>query len=221
MPRTLAGAIIFVRQGLSFSELSVSSLYLLDPYSDYVEVNISLNNFSSLSFLNVYAPPIRSSPTDGRTDSFSPSILLPSKNPFILGDFNCHPSSGTQEVLPTLVGKKYSIGSSPLTSSPSMTQTYLLFIVPLAVAPRPTFPLLPHLFLFLTPGRCLDSDHLPILLSVSLFLVFFPTSVLLPSIFRKLAGMTLSPTLTPTVLLQKNIRLFPFPLLLLSLPLWH
>ena len=50
------GVVIFVRQGLSFSELSTSSLSWLDPYSDYVGINISLNNFSSLSFLNVYAP---------------------------------------------------------------------------------------------------------------------------------------------------------------------
>ena len=46
--------IIFVRQGLSFSELSTFSLFVLDSYSDYVGVNISLNS-SSLSFLNVYA----------------------------------------------------------------------------------------------------------------------------------------------------------------------
>ena len=51
------GVVIFVRQGLSFSELSTTSLSLLNPYSDYVGVNISLNNSSSLSFLNVYAPP--------------------------------------------------------------------------------------------------------------------------------------------------------------------
>ena len=69
------GAIIFVRQGLSFSELSTSSLSSLDPYSDYVEVNISLNNSSSLSFLNIYAPPICSSPKDSRTNFFSPSIF--------------------------------------------------------------------------------------------------------------------------------------------------
>ena len=78
------GVIIFVRQGLSFSELSTSSLSSLDPYSDYVGVNISLNNSSWPSFLNVYAPPIRSSPTDGRNDSFSPSILSSSRNLFIL-----------------------------------------------------------------------------------------------------------------------------------------
>ena len=40
------GVIIFVRQGLSFSELSTTSLSSLDPYSDYVGVNISLNNSS-------------------------------------------------------------------------------------------------------------------------------------------------------------------------------
>ena len=42
---------IFVRHGLSFSELSTSSLSLLNPYSDYVVVKISLNNSSSLSLM--------------------------------------------------------------------------------------------------------------------------------------------------------------------------
>ena len=69
------GLIIIVKQGLSFSELSTSSVSSLDPYSDYVEVNISLNNFFTLSFLNVYAPPIRSSTKDSRTNFFSLSIL--------------------------------------------------------------------------------------------------------------------------------------------------
>ena len=69
------GVIIFVKQGLSFSELSTSSLSSLNSYSDYVAVNISLNNFSSLSFLNVYAPPIHSSTKDSRTNFFSLSIL--------------------------------------------------------------------------------------------------------------------------------------------------
>ena len=55
-----------------------------------MEVNISLKNSSSLLFLNVYAPPIRSSPIDGKTDSFSSSILYSSINLFILGDFVCH-----------------------------------------------------------------------------------------------------------------------------------
>ena len=49
--RVGGGAIIFVKQGLSSSELSVSYLFLLDPYSDYIGANISLNNSSPLSFL--------------------------------------------------------------------------------------------------------------------------------------------------------------------------
>ena len=69
------GVIIIVKQGLFFSELSTSSLSLLGPYSDYVEVNISLNDSSSLLFLNVYVPPIRSSTKDSRTNFFSFSIL--------------------------------------------------------------------------------------------------------------------------------------------------
>ena len=85
-----SGVIIFVRHGLSFSELSTSSLSLFNPYSDYVGVNISLDNSSLLSFLSVYAPPIWSSPTVGRTDSFYPSILPTYRNLFILGDLNCH-----------------------------------------------------------------------------------------------------------------------------------
>ena len=70
-----AGVIIFVRQDLSFSKLSTSSLSSLDPYYDYVEVNISLNASSLLSFFNVYASPIRSSPKNSRTNFFSPFIL--------------------------------------------------------------------------------------------------------------------------------------------------
>ena len=74
------GVVIFVRQGLSFSELFTSSLSSLDPYSDCVGINTSLNNSSSVPYLNVYAPPIRSSPTNGRTDSFSSSIFSSSRN---------------------------------------------------------------------------------------------------------------------------------------------
>ena len=67
----------------------------------------------------------------------------------------------------------------------------------------------------------LGSDHLPILHSVPLSPVFRPNERPLPSTFRKLAGMALPPTLTLTVFLQRNTRFFLFPLLLLSLPLWH
>ena len=101
-PHASGGVIIFVRQGLSFSELSTSPLSLLDPYFDYVGVNISLNNSSSLSFLKIYALSICSSLTNSSTDSFSLSILSSSRNFFIPGDFgNHHPyrhSKGTSDI---------------------------------------------------------------------------------------------------------------------------
>ena len=71
------GVIIFFKQGLFFSELSTSSLFSLGPYSDYVEVNISLNDSSSLSFFRVYAPPIRSSTKDSKTNFFLSPFFPP------------------------------------------------------------------------------------------------------------------------------------------------
>ena len=216
------GVVIFVRQGLSFSELSTSSLSSLDPYSDYVGVNISLNNSSSVSFLNVYAPYLLL--PNGWQNRFLRSLYpSSSRNLFILGTSIAIIPSGAQESLPTTAGRKYSTGLSPLTSFPSITLTRPpLSIVPLAVAPLLTSPLLLLLLLFLAPGRCYRTWVLTIYqffcLSLSLR-SFAPTSVPLPSIFRKLAGMALPLILTLTVLQQRNTRLFLFPLLLLFLPL--
>ena len=110
-------------------------LSLLDPYSDYAGVNSSQNNSSSLSFLNVYASPNRSSLTDSKTDFFSISILFSFRNLCILGDFNCnHPlwdSKGTSDSC-----GMYSIGSFPLTYFLSMSLIYLLFSI---VSPAPLF----------------------------------------------------------------------------------
>ena len=111
-------------------------------------------------------------------------------------------------------------GSSLLTSSSSITLTNPPFYI--AAAPLLTSPLLPPLLPFLAPGR---SFRIWVLTTYQLFYLslslqsFAPTSVPLPSTFKKLAGMTLLPTLIPTVLLQRNTRLFLFPLLLIFLPL--
>ena len=64
------GVILSSSSAHSSLKLSTSSLSSLGPYSDYVGINISLNIFSSLSFLNVYAPSIRSFTKDSRTNFF-------------------------------------------------------------------------------------------------------------------------------------------------------
>ena len=97
--------------------------------------------------------------------------------------------SGTQEVLPTPVGRKYLTGSSLLTSSPSMILTHLPFsIAPLAVVPLLTSSLLLLLLPFLAPGRCFRTWVLTIYqffyLSLSLW-SFAPTSVPLSFNFQK------------------------------------
>ena len=213
--------VIFVGQGLSFSEPSTSSLSLLDPYSDYVGINISLSNPSSVSFLNVYAP------------LFAPPQRMAEPIPFLpppemssfLGTSIAITLFGTQEVLPNPAGKKYLTGSSPLTSSLSMTLTHLPFsIAPLAVAPLLTSPLPPLLLPFPAPGMCYRIWVLTTYQFFYLFLSlrsFAPTSAPLRSIFGKLTGMALPLILTLTVHLQRNTGLFLFPLLLLSLPLWQ
>ena len=156
---------------------------------------MSLSNSSSLSFLNDYAPPIRSSPTDGRTDSFSFSILSSCRNLFILGYFNCH----------------HPLWISISTSHPRGEEVFdwVIFsdLFPLNDSGTPTllhrssgsrFPpdisLLPILSPFLAHWKCFRAWVLITFqfFYMSLFLrPIAPTSVLLPSIFPKLAGMTL------------------------------
>ena len=96
---------------------------------------------------------------------------------------------------------------SPLIYSPSMILTH----PPFSIAPPLTSPLLPRLSLSLTPGRCFRTWVLTTYQFFYLSLSprsFAPTSVPLPSTIRKLAGITLPSTLTPTILLQRNTRLF-------------
>ena len=175
---TSGGVITFVMQGLFFSELSTSFLSLLDPYFDYVGVNISLNNSSLVSFLNVFGPPIRSSPTNGRTDSFSPSILPSSRNLFILGHFNCH----------------YPLWDSRGTSDPRREEVFNWVIssdlLPLNDCDTPTLlhrssgsrssldisfaPSSLALSCYWEVLQDLGSDHLPILLSIPISPAYHP-----------------------------------------------
>ena len=156
-------------------------------------------------------------------DFFSPSILFSSRNFFILGDFNSHhphwDSRGTsdprrEEIFDWVISSDLLSLNDPDTPTLPHCST--------AVASLLTSSSLPPLLPFLAPGRCFRTWVLTTYQVLYPFLSLppiAPTSVPLPSIFRKLAGMALTPTLTFTILLQRNTRLFFFPLLLHSLPL--
>ena len=120
-----------------------------------------------------------------------------------MGDFNCYSLFWDSKGTSNPRGRKYSIGSSLLTSSPSMTLTYLLF----SIVPPLSSPFLSPLSPYLAPGGWFRTwlliTYQFFYLSFSLW-SFAPTSVPLPSTFRKLAGMTLYFTFTLTVLLQRN-----------------
>ena len=154
---------------------------------------------------------------------FHPPSFPPPEISSFLGTSIAITPSGTREVPPIPAGRKYSTGLSLLTSFPSMTLTHPPFtIVLLADAPPLTSPLPPLLLPFLAPERCYRTWVLTIYQffyqSLSLR-SFAPTSVPLPSIFKKLAGIALPFILTLIVLQQRNTHLFLFPLLLLFLPL--
>ena len=165
-----SSVIIFVRQGLSFSELSTSFLSSLNPYSEYVGVDISPNNSSLLSFLNVYAPPICSSLMHSRSDFFSSSIF--SSINLFWGTSIAMTLSGTQEVLAIPTGRRYSTGSSLLTSFPlNDLDTPTLLHCSTGSCSSPDISFAPS-FAFSCSCEVLQdlgSDHLPILLSVSPF----------------------------------------------------
>ena len=182
------GVAIFVRQGLSFSELSTSTLSSLDPYSDCVGINISLNNFSLLSFLNVYAPLFAPFQRIAEPIPFLPSFFPTPEISSFWGTSTAITSSGTQEVLLTPVGRKYSTGLSLLTSSLSMTLTHPPFsIAPLAVAPLLTSSSLSLLVPFPAPGRCFRTWVL------TAYLFFYPPLSLRP----------IAPTTAPSFNFQK------------------
>ena len=123
-------------------------------------------------------PPIRSSPTDGRTDSFSPSILPSSRNLFILGDFNCHHPLWDLRGTSDPCGEEvfdWVISSDLLPLNDPDTPTLLHRSSGSRSSPDISFA--PSTLAFSCSWEVLQdlgSDHLPILLSISLSPVFRP-----------------------------------------------
>ena len=122
----------------------------------------------------MYAPsPIRSFPKDGRTDSFSLSILSSSRNLFILGDFNCLYSLWYSKGTPDPHGEEvfdWVISSDLLPLNDPDTLTLLHRSSPdISFAPSTL-----ALSCFWEVLQDLGSDHLPILLSVPLSQAYRP-----------------------------------------------
>ena len=172
------GIVIFVRQGLSFSELSTTSLSSLDPYSDYVGVNISVNKSSSVSFLNVYAPLSALPQRMAEPIPSLPPFFPPPEISSFWGTSIAITLFGTQDVPPTPAGKKYSTGSSPLTSSPlNDPDTPNLLHRSSGSRSSPGISFAPSTLAFSCSWEVLQdlgSDHLPILLSIPFSPVFHP-----------------------------------------------
>ena len=121
----------------------------------------------------MYAPPICSSPTDGRTDSFSPSILPSSRNFFILENFNCHyplwNSRGTfdfrgEEVFDWVISSDLLPLNGPDTPTLLHRSSPDISFAPSTLAFSCSWEVL----------QDLGSDHLPILLSIPISPVFRP-----------------------------------------------
>ena len=159
----------------------------------------------------MFISPIRCSPTDGRTNSFSPSILLFFRNFFILGDFNSHHLLWDSKLTSDHRGEEVFdwVISSDLLLNDADIPT--LLHCPSGSRSSPDISFAPSSLALSCSWEVLQylgSDYLPILLTIPLFPVFRLNECLHPSIFRKLVGMTLLFTSTLTVLLQRNAHLF-------------
>ena len=151
---------------MAFSPVSVSSFSSQDPYSDYVCVKVLFYNHSPLQFLNFYSPPIRSTPYDSRTRTFSPDILPNSPDTFILGDFTAHhptydrlipPNPPGNDLFGWITSSGLEILNNPASSTLLHHSTGSLSSPDISLAPA---SLAPHCEWRTLPG--LGSDHLTI-----------------------------------------------------------
>ena len=140
---------LFVSRNLTLMQLPLSGSLdsrthfrsgIPSPDATHASSGVIIFARPSLSVLTFYLLFFRLTPTLIRQD-----IL---RYLFILGELNCHHSLWDSKGTSDPVGRKYSIGSSLLTSFPSLTLTYPLF----SIASSLTSPLLPPLLLSPTSG---------------------------------------------------------------------
>ena len=111
------GVIIFDRQGLSCSELSTSSLCSI-PTPIMLGSTSLLITPPRCHFFMCTSPLFAPLRRMAEPTPFLPPFFSPPEISSFWGTLIAITLSGTREVLPTPVGRKYLTGSSPLTSSP-------------------------------------------------------------------------------------------------------
>ena len=126
IPHRLAAALSF-SSGTAYPSLNFLPLSSLYSYSDCVGVNISLNNSSSLSFLNAYAPPLRCSPRERAEPTPFPSLFFPfSETSSFWGILTTITPTGTQKVFLIPWRAIAPLAVAPLLTSPSLPPLLLL-----------------------------------------------------------------------------------------------
>ena len=178
---TGCGVLTLIHSDLTFSPVSVSSLSSQDPYSDYTCVKVLFSNHSPPQFLNLYSPPIRSTPSDSRTKTFYPDILPNSPDTFILGDFNAHhptwdrliPSNPPgNDLFRWITSSSLEIVNNPASPTLLHHSSGSRSSPDISLAPA---SLAPHCEWCTLPG--LDFDHLPIEIVLPLSPVRHPTLI--------------------------------------------
>ena len=177
---TGGGVLTLIHSDLAFAPVSVSSLSSQDPYSDCICVKVLFSNHSALQFLNLYSPPIRSTPSDSRTRTFSPDILPNSPHTFILGDFNAHhptwdrlipPNPPGNDLFTWVTSSGLEILNDPASPMFLHHSTRSRSSPDISLAPA---SLAPHCEWRTLPG--LGSDHLPTEIILSLSPVCHPNT---------------------------------------------
>ena len=210
MPRTLAAALSF-SSGRAYPFLNfLHPLFLrLIPNLIMQGSTFLLTTPPHSHFLMCTFPRICSSPTDGRTDSFSSSIFPSSRNLFILGDFNCHRALWDSRGTSAPCGEglfDWVISSDFLPLNDPDTPTLLhrsspdIFFAPSSLALSCSWEVL----------KDLGSDHLPSLLSVPLSPVFRPNERPPSFNFQKARWNGFASYFDSHCPSQKNTRLFLF-----------
>ena len=216
---TGGGVLTLIHSDQTFSPVSVFSLSSKNPHSDYICAKVLFSNHSHLQFLNLYSHPIRSTPSDSRTKTFSPDIFPNSPDTFILGNFNAHhpiwdslipPNPPRNDMFCWIASSGLEILNDPTSPTLLYHSTGSRLSPDISLAPA---SLAPHCEWHALPG--LGSDYLPIEIVLPLSPVRHPNTCAPDSTTKRPVGMFTNHILLSIFPLRQHppgcSLLFPFP----------